>query len=166
MGITQPILGEIAKGRDIGLRPQVRYVWAVCPDCQAGRWISYRRSRGCAGRCYSCARKDQHMKNPYENGPESTRAKAVAIRRSGPSLSGPAIAIQLGVSKSRIGKIFQEENLPSLPRQKPVLQCKGCGASFVRTKHRQGIAYCSKACWPKARYVTVTCAQCGGGEKR
>jgi hypothetical protein len=162
-GINQPIPGEIANGREIGLRPQVKYVWAICPDCppeKAGRWICYRLDREFTRRCLHCSSRQTALtlKANYIKDPEATRQKAVSIRQSDPRLSAAAIAAQLGVSRSRIGQIFQEENLPK-PRK--FISCQECGAPFTTGRRHHGAKFCSKECWLKFHHVTVTCAQCG-----
>jgi hypothetical protein len=65
---TDPKVGDICRGKDIGKGGSERYIWGECSDCGKGRWMQYRKSSLPASKCISCVHKepDNPCPNPQE----------------------------------------------------------------------------------------------------
>lgn len=57
--ITNPILGDIRQGKDVGRNDTSLYIYQACADCGKERWVAYRLKRKSAivGKCLSCSLK-------------------------------------------------------------------------------------------------------------
>ena len=83
------------------------------------------------------------------------RIKAIALRKNDPRMTLEAIAIQCGVTKQRIFKIFKDEGIKKF--SKPFPNCLQCGillTSYI-TK------FCSGRCETNRYFITRPCSACG-----
>ena len=55
---TQPKIGDIAKGTDIGKLSYRKYLWAICTRCGNGRWVKHHDRRLY---CHKCSQKDRSL---------------------------------------------------------------------------------------------------------
>ena len=52
-----PQIGEVQKGKDIGFKGHVYFVWHACIDCNKERWVRFVNGIPQSLRCYPCSRK-------------------------------------------------------------------------------------------------------------
>lgn len=52
--VITPFEGEVRRAQELGKPGWARYVWCLCPECGAGRWIQFNHV-GSARICKSCA---------------------------------------------------------------------------------------------------------------
>ncbi len=50
-----PEIGEIKKGREIGLKSATKRIWQSCPDCGKERWVQFVKGKATRTRCHTCS---------------------------------------------------------------------------------------------------------------
>ena len=90
---------------------------------------------------------------PQRRGP--VRLKAIALRKINPKITLEAVAIECGVTKQRIFKIFKDEGIKKAP--KPFPNCLQCG--ILLESH--SVKLCSTRCETKKYYTSQPCSACG-----
>ena len=83
------------------------------------------------------------------------RIEAISLRKIDPKITLEAIAIECGVTKQRIFKIFKDEGIKKAP--KPFPNCLQCG--ILLESH--SVKLCSTRCETKKYYTSQPCSACG-----
>jgi hypothetical protein len=83
------------------------------------------------------------------------RIEAIALRKINPKITLEAVAIECGVTKQRIFKIFKDEGIKKAP--KPFPNCLQCG--ILLESH--SVKLCSTRCETKKYYTSQPCSACG-----
>lgn len=55
-----PLLGEVKKAKEIGLKGTYNYIWAACQDCRKERWV---KEKGGSHFCLQCSAKNAREKH-------------------------------------------------------------------------------------------------------
>ena len=84
----------------------------------------------------------------------NTRYTVIKIRKIEPNIPAIRLAKLLGVSKARIGKILENENLPTkIKRNLKFMNCKHCDMPTNKK-------FCSQKCKNSYKHVFVNCTNC------
>lgn len=83
------------------------------------------------------------------------RIEAIALRKANPNITLEAVALECGVTKQRIYKIFKDEGIKR--PVKPLPNCIQCGIILTSYKAR----LCSTRCELMKYYSSQPCFSCG-----
>lgn len=91
------------------------------------------------------------------------RSRVVAIRHKNRCATPKQIANRVGVSRQRVSKILQTENLPTkAPKQKQSFVCLNCNKVFTPDLNRShSKRYCRQCVNVVSTKIPVVCDQCG-----
>ena len=68
--MSEPFIGEIRQGREIGKKPNQGYIWTACPKCGSVRWVVTRHGTFKGSLCCSCSHLVRRQSSPNENVPQ------------------------------------------------------------------------------------------------